>query len=248
MVTSLRSGASVALAACLLSGFGFTQETQTELESRPEITVKRTEDFEFTDIDSENAWKSAEWVSVTRRDDAKHNYDTRFKTLYSKTGIYFLIDGTDARLTASLQNDFQNLWLEDVFEVFLWTDEEHPIYFEYEISPLGKELPILVPNIDGKYMGWRPWLYGEDRKTRKRITINGGEQKSGATIAGWSAEIFIPYALLKTLKNVPPTSGMKWQANVYRMDYDNKQHSIWNWSRVGSDFHEYRKFGTLVFE
>ena len=40
----------------------------------------------------------------------------------------------------------------DVFEVFLWTDEKQPIYFEYEISPLGYELPILVPNFGGKFL------------------------------------------------------------------------------------------------
>ena len=37
-----------------------------------------------------------------------------------------------------------DLWNEDVFEVFLWTDERYPVYFEYEISPLNHELPILA--------------------------------------------------------------------------------------------------------
>ena len=38
-----------------------------------------------------------------------------------------------------------DLWNEDVFEVFLWTDERYPVYLEYEISPLNHELPILDP-------------------------------------------------------------------------------------------------------
>ena len=56
-----------------------------------------------------------------------------------------------------------------MFEVFLWPDERDPIYFEYEISPLGRELPILVPNLDGKFLGWRPWHYeGEPARRARR--------------------------------------------------------------------------------
>jgi len=39
----------------------------------------------------------------------------------------------------------------DVFEFFLWPDERYPVYFEYEISPLGHELPILIPNFGGQF-------------------------------------------------------------------------------------------------
>ena len=63
--------------------------------------------------------------------------------VYSSTGLYFLMEGTDRKLTATMNEDFMDLWNEDVFEVFLWTDERYPAYFEYEISPLNRELPIL---------------------------------------------------------------------------------------------------------
>ena len=64
------------------------------------------------------------------------------KLLYSPTGLYSLFEGTDAKLTTTNLADFDNLWEEDVFEIFLWTDETEPIYFEYEISPLAAERPI----------------------------------------------------------------------------------------------------------
>jgi hypothetical protein len=63
--------------------------------------------------------------------------------------LYVLFDGTDTRLSVTNLADFDNLWEEDVFEVFLWTDETQTVYFEYEISPLEKELPIIVPNLNG---------------------------------------------------------------------------------------------------
>ena len=131
--------------------------------------------------------------------------------------------------------------------MFVKPDPEEAVYFEYEISPLGYELPILITNINGKTMGWQPWLYGGNRKIRKAVAIEGGKQESGAAIAGWSAEIFIPFELLKPQRNVPPQKGTTWAANFYRMDYDDGEKG-WNWSPTTGSFHQYQKFGTLVFE
>ncbi|MFO0850294.1 MAG: amidohydrolase family protein [Gemmataceae bacterium] len=213
-----------------------------------ELRVKPTADFALTGDGSAEAWKQAEWEPLHRRGDAGAGYETKVKVLYSKTGLYVLMDAADTKLTATMTKDFDNLWTEDVFEVFLWTDERDPVYFEYEISPLGTELPILVPNLGGKFLGWTPWHYDGGRKTRKATAAVGGEKKSGAAVSGWRAEVFIPYELLSPLRNVPPKAGSRWRANFYRMDYDGPKQASWDWSRVGASFHEFRKFGTLVFE
>jgi len=215
---------------------------------RPVLHVKPTEDFEVTGDGSAEAWKSAEWTALNRRPGGKQEYLTRVKMLYSGKGLYVLFDGADNTLTATMTEDFANLWLEDVFEVFLWPDERQPVYFEYEISPLSHELPILVPNFGGQFLGWRPWHYEGDRKVRKAVAIIGGESKSGAAIEGWRAEVFFPYELLQPLQNVPPKPGTRWRANFYRMDYDGGAPTAWDWARVGPSFHEFEKFGTVVFE
>jgi predicted TIM-barrel fold metal-dependent hydrolase len=214
----------------------------------PELRVRPTADFEVTGDVSNPAWQKADWVPLHRRPNSSHPYETKIKTLYSPTGLYFLMEATDRRLTSTLKEDYANLWTEDVFEVFLWPDQRQPIYFEYEISPLNYELPILVPNIDGKFLGWRPWHYEGNRKTRKATAATGGQLKSGAQVSGWRAEVFIPYELLKPLAHVPPKAGSRWRANFYRMDYDDGQTSSWDWARVGPSFHEFQKFGTMVFE
>lgn len=214
----------------------------------PVMRVKVTDDFQVTGDGRAEAWDSTEWVSLNRRPGGTHDYRVRVKTLYSKTGIYVLMDATDTVLTATMTEDFQDLWTEDIFEVFLWTDEQYPVYFEYEISPLGYELPIIIPNFEGKFLGWRPWHYEGDRKTRKAVAIVGGRAETGAKIQGWQAEVFIPYALLEPLQKVPPSSGTRWRANFYRVDYDGGASTAWDWARVGPSFHEYKKFGTLVFE
>jgi cellulose/xylan binding protein with CBM9 domain len=220
---------------------------QAQAQERPKLSVKLVDDFEVTGKGDHAAWQQTEWVPLRKRQADGHPYDTRIKVVYSGTGLYFLMDGTDKKLTATMAEDFMDLWNEDVYEVFLWTDEKHPIYFEYEISPLNKELPILIPNFGGRFLGWRPWHYEKNRVTRKATSITGGPKESGAAIQGWRAEFFIPYALLTPLQNVPPKPGTRWRANFYRMDHDDGKRTQWEWAPVGNTFHEFEKFGDLVF-
>ena len=42
-------------------------------------------------------------------------------------------------------------------------------------------------------------------------------------------------------------AGTKWRANFYRMDYDEGKRTQWEWSRVGTSFHDFQNFGELVF-
>lgn len=223
-------------------------EAAADNAAKKVLRVKRTDDFKITGDGSSAAWKEIPWLSLMKRGAKGHDYDAQVKMLYSKTGVYVLFSGSDEKVTATMRDDFLDLWNEDVFEFFFWTDERQPIYFEYEISPLGYELPILVPNVDGKFLGWRPWHYEGDRKIQKATTVAGGEKESGAAITGWTAEVFLPYALLAPLGNVPPKPGTRWRANFYRVDYDDDQATSWDWARVGPSFHEYKKFGTLVFD
>jgi len=212
------------------------------------LRVRRTEDFAVNGQGDAAAWKEVAWEPLNLRKTGGLPYQTRVKVLYSDTGLYVLMEGEDRKVTATMSEDFLDLWNEDVFEFFLWTDEEHPVYFEYEISPLGFELPILIPNLGGRFLGWRPWHYEGKRKTRKATATVGGPKQSGADVTGWTAEVFVPYDLLEPLGNVPPKPGTRWRANFYRVDYDDGRTTSWDWARVGPSFHEFEKFGTLLFE
>jgi hypothetical protein len=212
------------------------------------LRVQRTEDFLVNGKGDAPAWAKASWEPLTMREPDGRRYQTRVKVLYSPRGLYVLMEGEDSTITATMKEDFLDLWNEDVFEFFLWPDQRYTVYFEYEISPLGYELPILVPNFNGDFLGWRPWHYDGKRKTQKATTTMGGPTQSGAKVKGWKAEVFVPYELLKPLKNVPPRPGTKWRANFYRMDYDGGKKTSWNWSPVGASFHQFQKFGTLIFE
>jgi len=237
-------GAAVSFLLAIPSGHALPAQAPPD---RPRLTVRAAADFEVTGAGDNAAWKPAEWTALQRRQSDGHPYETRFQMLYSNTGLYVLMDATDRKLTATMTEDFLDLWNEDVFEMFLWPDERHPVYFEYQISPLNKELAILVPNFGGQFLGWRPWHYEKERLTRKATSVTGGPKQSHAAIRGWRAEFFVPYALLRPLQNVPPQPGTRWRANFYRMDYDDGTRTQWMWAPVSGTFHDYQKFGELVF-
>ena len=211
------------------------------------LKIRKSSDFRITGDGTAENWAKAEWMVISQRISSGEPLTTKVKVLYSETGIYFLFNCPDKKLTANMNADFMDLWKEDVAEIFLWTDEKNPVYFEYEISPLNYELPILISNKQGDLVRWMPFHYDEDRKTRHATTIQVGEKKSNAEITGWIAEFFIPYKLLRPLNNSLPKPGTIWRANFYRVDYDSGI-SEWSWQLTSKTFHDFEKFGFLMFE
>ena len=119
---------------------------------------------------------------------------------------------------------------------------------QVEINALNHELVILVPNNEGDFHGWSPWHYEDERKVRKAVKVYDGKAESGAKISAWSVELFFPFALFSGLKHVPPAPGTKWKGNFYRIDYDYNKQIKWGWKPINTTFHEYKKFGTIIFE
>jgi hypothetical protein len=212
------------------------------------VLVRRSKDFSVTGDGKSVEWQNTRWIKLRQQSSENPAYETKVKILYSATGMYFLFNCSDKKVTSSMKSDNLHLWEEDVVEVFLWTDEKFPVYFEYELSPFNYELPIMVPNNKGKFLGWLPWDYVGDRKTRHATSVTGGDLVNGGSITGWMAEIFIPFKLLTPLSNVPPESGSRWRANMYRIDYDSGTEIPFEWQKTSQTFHEYEKFGTFIFE
>jgi hypothetical protein len=206
------------------------------------IRVQKTTDFEVGSDGMAREWSQTAWITLPKRQ-GRVGYGTTMKILYSDRGIYLLYQCEDKSITSTLKEDFADIFNEDVVEAFFWPEEKSVIYFEYELSPYNFELPILVPNYSGKFYGWRPWHYEGHRKTIHKATIH----KNGEQVTGWSGEVFIPFDLLVPLQNVPPHSGTTWRANFYRIDYDDDP-AEWAWKLTGPSFHEYEKFGKIVFE
>lgn len=213
------------------------------------ITVGRCEDFQVTGDGRSGAWDGREWLTLHRVGDGSADYATRAKVAWSDSGIYGLVDCADRKLNCTITEDGADLYLEDVVEMFLWPYPPQRVYFEYELSPLGYELPLMVTNPLGRSQPWLPWHYDQTRRVRRAVSVRGGEAEPGATISGWSAEWFIPFALMNGMVDVPPASRSRWRGNIYRLDYDAGSPSHWALCPdTGADFHDLDGFATFVFE
>jgi hypothetical protein len=211
------------------------------------LYIRKTADFTITGDGSAPQWNTTSWVALTPQEIAGTPPQTRIKTLYSDKGIYFLFDCADQKINTTYSKDFEPLFKQDAIEVFLWPDTTEIIYFEYELSPLNYEWPLLVPHVNGRSSGWSPMWYEGEKKVKHATSAQGGEKKSMAKVTGWRGEFFIPFRLLHPLIGKPPQPGTQWRGNLYRLDYD-QGYTTWTWKKTGPSFHNYSKFGTLVFQ
>ena len=234
----------------LISQPGFAAAFNKDIDSS-QVIVKKTADFTITGDGKAPSWATTKWVTISVQESAGGTINTKAKILYSGTGIYILFWCEDQKLTATIEEDFKALYKEDVVEVFLWPDQAVPVYFEYEVSPLNYELPLMIINLEGKFSGWHPSNYSGKRKIQHATSVQGGEKKSNAPVKSWMAEMFIPYELLRPLVKGTPQPGTKWRANLYRIDYD-KGYTTATWQKTTpnkpANFHDFNRFGTFIFE
>ncbi|MEZ4810675.1 MAG: carbohydrate-binding family 9-like protein [Allomuricauda sp.] len=233
------------LFGCISSIYGCHPKDSTDMD---QIIAYKTSDFEPTGDGSSTNWNKADWVTILQRSHLDTPMETKVKVLYSETGIYFLFHCKDPKLKASITEDGKHLWLEDVVEVFIWPDTAKEVYFEYELSPLNYELPLMVMNFEGKPHRWQAWYFEDDRTIAHETSVQGGLKESNADIESWTGEFFIPYSLLSPMGQVPPKSGTQWRTNFTRMDYFNEKEIYWSWQDLPGSFHEIKRFGTLLFE
>lgn len=212
--------------------------------SQDPLSVKPTSDFEIDGKGSSEAWNRTSWVELRQIDEGVTGYTSRFKILYSPKGIYVLFHGIDKKVTSSYYEDFSDMYNADVFEAFFHPEPKTPVYFEYEINAHDKELVLLIPNLNGKIMGWIPWHYEGERKVLHKVFV----EKNDQGMQSWSAECFFPFTLMRPLQSVPPSKGTVWNANFCRLDYDSGKMIKWAWSPVKVSFHEFEVYRSIRFD
>lgn len=215
----------------------------------PPLVVKKTTDFQIDGTGNGKEWGKAQWQYLTKLDTGGTEHMSRFKLMYSEKGIYLLFNGEDEKISTRFDKDFSSIFNGDVFEAFFHPVPEKPVYFEYEINPLEKELILVLGRVNGRSTSWIPWNYRPERHIKRKVVLVGGEMKADSPLKSWSAEVFFPYEILGLLPEVPPVSGSSWNANICRLDYDTGKMKKYSWSpAIQTSFHEIEHYGKIVFE
>jgi hypothetical protein len=144
-------------------------------------------------------------------------------------------DGRDEGFVGTRTRHDDQLWLEDVYEVFLAPQDPPHVYYEFEVNPLGTTFDARIES---------------PRLTRPTICVDvewgcpGFRAKVRRRPGIWSASLSIPLGALAGAGPLP----RKWRANFYRVDRGSPdEYSAWSpIYRDPPDFHDARRFGTLV--
>ena len=207
------------------------------------LRVNKVLPFEIDGAGTNASWNATNWVNLIQLDSSSLQYPSKFKILYADSGVYILFSGLDKKITSPYKNDFEDLFRADVFEVFFHPEPSTPIYLEYEINAYNAELVLLVPNLSKKTFGWAPWKYTGKKKVVKKVKVH--EQNN--EMYKWTAELFFPFKLFIPLQNLDIKKGVCWNANFYRLDYDDTKMVKWAWSPIVKSFHEFEKYGVIQF-
>jgi hypothetical protein len=213
-----------------------------------DYTIKKiSADFEPDGDFSKPVWEKAAQIDlVDNRTGGEPKYKTGAKMLYSDNYLYAAFYCQDPKPFATLKNHDDDIWQEDVVEIFINPSSDKKLYFELQVNPLNAGYDAIVLN--GSEHGFEKYMVPVK-------AWNLQEYKHGVKIGReegldqwWSAEMVIPFRELVTAPNVPPKEGDVWLANLYRFDvYDNDEIGF-SWSpTMRETFHVPGVFGQLLF-
>ncbi|MFH1744153.1 MAG: carbohydrate-binding family 9-like protein [bacterium] len=191
------------------------------------------------------AWKSAPIVTFRdATDGSPANKRTEARILYNDKMIFFAYHCIDDKITSVMTNRDDEIFNEEVVEVFISPTGDLRYYYEFEVNPLGTLLDLTVKNDFSSEKG-SVGMSGDFSWDAKGIQWAAKQEKTGDQVTGWSVEIAIPFA---DLERSTPKPGEVWRMNLYRIDRDPDEYTAWSPTmQKPAAFHHPQYFGFLEF-
>jgi len=176
------------------------------------------------------------------------------KFLWDDTYLYVAFYCEDPDAWATLTEEDDPLWGEEVVELFIDPDCNGFNYYEYEINPINQKVDLIVNNggkrLKGRYQVWKEWDF---KKLKSAVYVKGDGKKAGTKDEYWSVEVAVPFDDLWELPQVPPKDGDMWRLNAYRIERGKLEgrsddfYAAFSPTIVGS-FHTPWQFGKIYFK
>ena len=171
----------------------------------------------------DDAWTATEWTSdfvplVTATGQPFEVPRTRAKFLYSETHLYVAAEMVETDVRATMQRHDDALFRENAFELFLDPDDDAANYLELEANALGTTFDLIMSKPYDQ-RGKADVAYDIDG-LRCAVHVDGTINDSADTDRGWTIELAIPWASIRTLAKegaIPPKPGERWRMNLARV-------------------------------
>jgi len=161
-----------------------------------------------------------------------HNKKAIFKATYNNEGLLFNFYCEDDDIFSTMTKFNDNLFNEDVVEIFISPDRNLKKYIEIEISPLENILQLNITNdLKGNF---KTDFILKDEIKRKVIK----------NADSWTAEFFVPFSLL----GIVGKKGDNWLFNAYRIDRNGSKFNFYALNPTFKpEFHHPENFIDLIF-
>ncbi len=195
---------------------------------------------------AESAWEHA--VAVDLLEDGAADVPrqrTTVRALWDEWYLYVSFVCQDSDIWGITTERDQDIYNQEVVEVFLDADRDGVGYVEIEVSPLNAVLDLFMLLRDERRKGLWGW---DSEELRTAVVVDGDATRRGTPDRSWTAEIAIPFEDLVTAPNIPPRPGDIWYANFHRIDRadDGDEYSAWS-PTLRHNYHTPERFGRLVF-
>jgi hypothetical protein len=175
---------------------------------------------------------------------------TSFRALWDADGLFVRFDVTDPAPWHTMTRRDDEIWNEEVVELFLDVGSTVREYAELEINPANVVVDLWVEPGASRYdKGWD--VAGLETRVVPRADASGKP-------IGWVGTAHVPWSALRAKAPsgtaLPPRPGDRWRFNVYRIERPNgprepaKDPVFLPWAPTGQrTFHVPQAFRALVF-
>jgi hypothetical protein len=201
-----------------------------ELPELPALTVPRTATAPVIDGDtSDAAWKQASVIPgllPALKANSKADLDiqsTTVRVLWDEQNLYVAFDCTDDEVysTGTLKHD-DDIYKEDVCEVFLDGKGDGRQYVEIQVGPTGVNLDLMYLISSEAELGpdlrLSPRVMSRERWAFREWEMAGLKTAAKKTDSGWSAELAIPAESI--MKRQGSKTFMPTEIRAHFMRYD----------------------------
>ena len=215
---------------------------------RPAYVCRRTTESIIADgrLD-EPAWESAEPIELVIADTGQApRQRTQVRILWDDSYLYVSYDCEDDDIWGITTERDQDIYNQEVVELFVDAVCDGRGYVEIEVSPLNAVLDLYMLNAgDRRKKGLWDWDSGG---LLTGVVVDGDPHQRGTQDRRWTVEMAVPMEDFLTAPNCPPKAGDVWLVNLYRIDRSPRGDEYTAWSPPGRiNYHTPERFGRLVF-
>jgi len=245
---------NVLIALCSIMIF-YPGDINADDDDVAEYSVSRATGFITIDgrLD-ETEWLRAEEAPLRHADTGLGiPFKTTVRLLWDDTYLYVAFYGEDNDAWATYTKDDDNLWEEEVFEVFIDPENRGHTYYEININPANAIVDLFILNggetRKGRFINTKNWNFSG---LKHGVFIEGDGRNEGNSDTFWTAELAIPFEEFWTADHTPPRAGDMWRMNFCRIERGKVNVDDDDWQAAfsfpkGLGFHIPWRFGNIYF-